>query len=96
MLLPESEFAGFQRPEPTIAPSVGHHLEWLQACRTGAPTTTCNFDYAGWLTEANHLGYVAYRTGEKLEWDAQAMRARNAPHADRFIRREYRRGWKLA
>lgn len=95
LLLPESEFADFQRPEPTIAPSVGHHLEWLQACKTGSPTT-CNFDYAGWLTEANHLGNVAYRAGEKLQWDAQAMRARNAPHADRFIRREYRRGWTLA
>ena len=29
----------------------------------------CNFEYAGWLTEANHLGNVAYRAGKKLEWD---------------------------
>ncbi len=26
-----------------------------------------NFDYAGALTEANHLGNLAYRLGKKLE-----------------------------
>ena len=60
------------------------------------PETLSNFEYAGWLTEANHLGNVAYRTGKKLEWDAESLKATNAPEADRFIRREYRAGWKLA
>ena len=64
------------------------------ACKTGEPTT-CNFEYAGWLTEANHLGNVAYRVGKKLEWDAATMKATNCPEADAFIRREYRKGWKL-
>ena len=90
--LPEAAFAGFQRPEPFIPKSIGHHAEWIQACRTGAPTT-CNFGYAGWLTEANHLGNVAYRTGRKLEWDPVRLAATNAPEASRFIRREYRPGW---
>ncbi len=95
VLLPEDQFAEYQRPEPTIAKSLGHHAEWIHACKTGAPTT-CNFDYAGWLTEANHLGNVAYRVGKKLEWDHQQLRATNAPEADELIHREYRQGWKLA
>ena len=33
----------------------------------------------GWLTEANHLGNVAYRVGRKLEWDAKKLRATNCP-----------------
>jgi len=86
--------SGFARPEPSIPPSLGHHEEWLHACRTGDPTT-CDFEYAGWLTEANHLGNVAYRVGKKLEWDPAALRATNAPEADRFIRRAYRSGWQL-
>ncbi|MEQ8786152.1 MAG: Gfo/Idh/MocA family oxidoreductase [Pirellulaceae bacterium] len=94
-LLPEKEFAGFERPEPFLPKSLGHHAEWVHACKTGAPTT-CNFEYAGWLTEANHLGNVAFRAGQKLEWDAANLRASNCPDADRFIHREYRRGWKLA
>ena len=94
LLLPENEFAGFQRPEPSIPKSPGHHAEWIQACKTGAPTT-CNFEYSGWLTEANHLGNVAYRVGKKLEWDAAGLRCPNVPEADQFLRREYRPGWSL-
>jgi hypothetical protein len=94
LLLPEKDFAGFQRPAPFIPESKGHYAEWIHACKTGAPTT-CNFEYAGWLTEANHLGNVAYRAGKRLEWDPAALRARNAPEADAFIRREYQNGWSL-
>ena len=66
----------------------------MHACKTGAPTT-CNFTYAGWLTEANHLGNVAFRVGKKLNWDAANLKATNAPEADQYIRREYRKGWSL-
>ena len=94
LLLPQDKFRDFKPPEPTIPKSLGHHAEWIHACKTGAPTT-CNFGYSGWLTEANHLGNVAYRTGKKLEWDADKLYAPNAPESERFIRREYRKGWKL-
>ena len=94
LLLPEKDFADFKRPEQFIPKSRGHHAEWLHACKTGEPTT-CNFEYAGWLTEANHLGNVAFRTGKKIEWDAAAMRVTNAPEAEQFIRRDYRKGWTL-
>jgi hypothetical protein len=93
-LLPEKDFAGFQRPDPVIPRSPSHHKEWLQACRTGKPASA-NFEYSGWLTEANHLGNVAYRVGKKLNWDSKKLRATNAPEADRFIRRQYRKGWIL-
>jgi hypothetical protein len=96
VLLPEKDFADYQLPSDAmrIPPSIGHHAEWIQACKTGCPTT-CNFEYAGWLTEANHLGNVAYRAGRKLQWDPIAMRATNCPEADPFIRRQYREGWRL-
>ena len=94
LLLPEAQFADFTRPKPFIEKSLGHYAEWIHACKTGAPTT-CNFAYAGWLTESNHLGNVAFRAGKKLEWDAATMKATNCPGADAFIRRDYRKGWKL-
>ena len=93
-LLPEKQFEGFEPPEPFIPKSRGHHAEWLHACKTGEPTT-CNFEYAGLLTEANHLGNVAYRVGKKLEWDTKSLRATNAPEAEPYIRRDYRKGWNL-
>jgi predicted dehydrogenase len=94
VLLPEKEFADFKRPQPSIPDSIGHHAEWLRACKTGA-ATTCPFSYSGRLTEANHLGNIAHRTGKRLEWDAAALRFRNAPEAEHLLGREYRRGWRL-
>ncbi len=93
-LLPEDKFADFQRPEPFIPNSIGHHREWVEACKTGGPTT-CNFDYSGALTEAALLCNVALRTGKKLTWDAQNLKAIGCPEADPLLRRPYRQGWTL-
>ncbi|MCC6793631.1 MAG: Gfo/Idh/MocA family oxidoreductase [Candidatus Hydrogenedentes bacterium] len=94
VLLPEDQFKDFAPPPQTIPNSLGHHQDWIHACKSGEPTLS-NFEYAGWLTEANHLGNVAYRVGKKLEWDPVKMKATNAPEADPFIKREYRKPWKL-
>ena len=94
LLLPEEAFRQFQRPAPFIPDSVGHHKEWIDACKTGAPTT-CSFDYSGPLTEAVLLGNVAYRAGCRVEWDPRRMRAANCPAADQYVHHEYRRGWRI-
>ena len=61
VFLPEEKFADFKGPDPFIPRSPGHHEDWIAACKGGAPTLS-NFEYAGLLTEANHLGNVAFRT----------------------------------
>jgi predicted dehydrogenase len=94
VLLPENDFRDSRRPEPTLPRVPGHHAEWLNACKTGG-RCSADFEYSGWLTEANHLGSIAYRLGKKLEWDAANLRCTNAPEANALIRREYRRGWEL-
>ena len=91
---PGPEFVGFQPPPRSIPDSIGHHAEWIAACKDGRPTT-CNFDYSGALTEAVLLGNVAYRVGRKIEWDADNLKAVGCPEADAFLRREYRPGWTL-
>ncbi len=94
MLLPEKQFEGWVRPRPSIADSIGHHKEWIEACKTGGKTT-CNFDYSGPLTEAALLGNVAYRCGCRIDWDPKKLRARNCADADQFIQHKYREGWRL-
>jgi predicted dehydrogenase len=94
ILLPEKQFADFHRPTKSIPDSIGHHAEWIRACKTGQPTT-CPFAYSGRLTEANHLGNVAYRAGKRIEWDARNLRIPNAPQAERWLTRAYRKGWTL-
>ena len=91
-LLPEKNWKDAPTPPKTLPDSPGHHEEWITACR-GGPATTDGFDYAGPLTEMVLLGNVAIRAQKKIEWDAERMQVTNAPEAQRFIRREYRKGW---
>ena len=94
MLLPAEKFADFKRPEPFIPRSIGHHKEWIHAIKSRG-TTTCNFDYSGALAEAVLLGMVAYRSGKKIEWDAENLKVTNSPEAQQLIHKEYRKGWTL-
>ena len=92
-LLPEDKFTDYKQPEKTIPRTNSHYVEWIEACKSGKQGMA-DFQYSGWLTEANHLGNVAYRTGKKIEWDYESLRATNAPEAAPFInRRTYRKGW---
>jgi hypothetical protein len=93
-LHPRQKFAGFEPPPQTISGPISHAQEWLMACKTGSPTGT-HFGYTGPLTETVLLGTVAYRTGQKLEWDAENLKVTNCPEANEYIQREYRKGWTL-
>jgi predicted dehydrogenase len=94
VLLPKKQYEGYQRPEPSIPRSIGHHQEWIHGAKTGTPTP-CNFDYAGKMTENLMAGIVSCRVKQKLEWDTKNLKATNCPEADRFIRKQYRKGWTL-
>jgi predicted dehydrogenase len=71
-----------------------NYAEWVQAC-LGGPKPLSSFDYAGPFTEMVLLGTLAVRLEKRIDWDAAAMKAVNAPEADPLIRRQYRAGWKL-
>lgn len=94
-LFPADKFAKFTPPAKSIPDSIGHHAEWIKACKDGSPTT-CNFDYSGALTETVLLGNVAYRIGKPLDWDAASLTATNAPEAASLVNKEYRAGWEVA
>jgi len=94
-LIPESEMKKFGRPPKLLPRSVGHHKEWIDACRGGPPAGANFVDHAGLLTEVCLLGNVALRAGKKLAWDGPAMKVANDEQANRFLRRPYRQGWSL-
>jgi predicted dehydrogenase len=93
VLLPEEKFKDFQRPEPFLPRVANHYADWLTACRAGTQASA-DFEYSGWLTEANHLGNVAYRVGKKIQWDPEKLCCPNAPEAAPLLRCEYREGWE--
>ena len=93
-LVPEAAMKDFKAPNRTLPRSIGHYKEWVEACKGGQPAAA-NFDYAGSFSEMVLLGNVALRAAKKIEWDAPNMKVTNVPEADKFIRREYRKGWTL-
>jgi len=93
-LYPEKDFKGVRRPalEPR---HVHHQQEWITACKEGTTKTGSDFAYSGPLTETVLLGTVAFRAGEKIEWDPVNLKVTNCPKANEFVRRENRKGWEL-
>jgi hypothetical protein len=41
------------------------------------------------------VGQLALRTGKKIVWDAENMKAIGVPEADAYIRPDYRKGWRI-
>lgn len=62
LVWPGARAAQWRAPAPTIAPSAGHHREWLAAIRAGRPSDAlCGFGYGSRLTELVLRGVEGYR-----------------------------------
>ncbi len=95
-LIPQKRMDEFERPPKTLARSIGHHKEWIAACKGEKITPRSNFDFAGPLTEMVLLGTVCVRMGgQKLVWDSENLKVTNHPEANKYIHYEYRQGWSL-
>jgi hypothetical protein len=79
-------------PPKTLARSVGHHREWLDAIKSRAQCS-CHFEYGHRLASVGNLGNISLWTGEKLRWDPRAERVTNHPEANEFLTKTYRKPW---
>ena len=93
-LIPEKKMQAYQPPSPTIPRSLGHHRDWINACK-GGPAPSANFDYGACLTEIVLLGVAALRTGITLHWDGPNMRVTNTNKVDAVIHGHFRKGWEI-
>ena len=94
-LLPRSLAEQARSVKKTMARSPGHHAEWLAACK-GQGTAMSSFSYSGPLTETVLLGVLAQRApGRRLEWDSKQLKVKNLPELNRYVHKEYRKGWTL-
>jgi hypothetical protein len=68
---------------------------WVKAFQGGEPTYG-DFLLAGPISEAFNLGAISLRLGGKrLLWDAASAKITNLPDANKYLTREYRKGWEL-
>jgi len=68
--------------------------QWIAAVR-GGPQSPSSFLNAGPISEAVNLYAVALRTGNKLVYDGESGKITNVADANKYLIREYRKGWDL-
>jgi len=78
-----------QRPLGELSPGL---KQWVAACKGGAQSPG-NFLNASGITEAVNLYGVALRAGRRIVYDAATRRIANVASANRYLSREYRKGW---
>jgi hypothetical protein len=61
----------------------------------GGPQPEASFLNALEISDLQNLGAVALRAGSKVEFDPKAVRITNNEAANKFLTREYRKGWEL-
>jgi hypothetical protein len=85
-----------QLTEASAAEQTGQNSNdvWINSFKNNTQSPG-SFLYAGPVTETILLGAVALRAGKKVEYDAVNMKITNAPEADKYLVREYRKGWEL-
>ncbi|MCK4887323.1 MAG: Gfo/Idh/MocA family oxidoreductase [Planctomycetes bacterium] len=97
-LLPEKKMKEYKLPAKKYPRSVGHYEEWLLAAKGQGNGCGSDFVTAGHATEAALLGNIALKhglQGERLYWDHDNMKFTNNDEANRYIQRQYRKGWTL-
>ncbi|MCB1127125.1 MAG: gfo/Idh/MocA family oxidoreductase, partial [Verrucomicrobiae bacterium] len=72
-----------------------NQAKWVGAF-TGGESSPGSFLNAQAITDTVNLGTVALRTGRRVDFDPGTMRITNVESANRFLTREYRKGWELA
>jgi hypothetical protein len=98
-LIPEKRMSGRTAPpvparrQESDRPALSAGLrQWVGACKGGAQSPG-SFLNAGPISEAANLYAVALRAGRKIQFDAETASITNLPNANRYLSREYRKGW---
>jgi predicted dehydrogenase len=97
-IIPEQQHAAFPPPPKTLPRAFGDPIGDLYHAIKHGTTACSNFtDSAGPLTAFALTGHLAMYAGvgKKLQWDVEKMQVTNAPDINRFVRREYRKGWEV-
>ena len=68
---------------------------FVEACKTGKQYPG-NFTEAEYITEAVNLYAVALRANSVLKYDAANLKITNKADANKYLSREYRKGWDPA
>lgn len=83
-----------EAPVPATQQDEDSNDIWISSFKNNTQSPG-SFIYAGPVTETILLGAVALRAGKKVEYDTMNMKITNVPEANKYLVREYRKGWEM-
>lgn len=95
-LVPAERMKDYKKPDPFIPriPDENPYKNWIESIKNNKKACS-DFEYAGPLTEVANMGNVALWAGEKIEFDVAQMKITNVKKANKYLTKEYRKGWEL-
>lgn len=94
-LIPESKMKRYLETAPQTEDTVLRGDDtWIDAFKEKKQSPG-SFLLAGPISETINLGAVALRTKKKIIYDSAKMEITNLPEANKYLTREYRKGWEL-
>jgi hypothetical protein len=95
MLIPEAKMKTYMEGKPMTEESASRTDDvWIDAFKNKTQSPG-SFLLAGPISETINLGAIALRTRKKILYDAAKMEITNVAEANKFLAREYRKGWEL-
>ncbi len=101
-LIPERRMSAYPDVKPLrglgdranlqISPGI---KQWIACCRGGAQSPG-SFLHAGPLSDAMGLYVASLRSRQKIQFDSENVKITNSALADKYLSREYRKGFELA
>jgi hypothetical protein len=94
-LIPENKMTSYLNGQPAPKENADRNDDvWIDAFKNKTQSPG-SFLYTGPITETILLGGVALRAGKKVEYDSANMKITNLPDANKYLVRDYRKGWEL-
>lgn len=94
-LIPASRMKGYPESVPEVKdPAIRPEDVWIDAFKEKKQSPG-SFLLAGPISETINLGAVALRAKKKVLYDSAKMEITNFPEANKYLTREYRKGWEL-
>lgn len=94
-LLPDSKMKNYLNGQEAPKEVVENGEKYWVSAFKNKTQSPGSFLYAGPVTETIQLGAAALRAKRKLEYDSKNMKITNNEDANKFLYREYRKGWEL-
>ncbi len=83
-----------RRHENEAEPTPLHARNFIECVRS-RKKPAADVEVGHRATLIGHLGNIAYKTGQKLDWDAEREQFTNSAEANKLLHREPRRKWDL-